>query len=171
MVRRTFAAAGVVVAASLLLMASAGAASTLPNKIGPNQAFVGLVNGKTGVGPHAQVRVVCPGPAGQPGQTGHPVANQPLEVARPSAVAANFGDTGPRGTHISAFLGIPPSGGTPPTTGALPTFWHYGVQKPIPTSINLPCSGSGYITFMPFPRDPGKSKAFVVPVDFVNIAV
>jgi hypothetical protein len=168
--RRTFAAAGVVLAASSMVMAGAGAASTLP-KIRPNQAFVGLVNGKTGAGTPAPVRVACPGPV-QPGETTHPLANQPLEVTRPSTAAANVGNTGARGTHITAFLGIPPaSAGSPSTTGTLPTFWHYGVQKPIPTSITVPCSGSGYITFVPFPRDPGTSKAFVVPVDFVNIAV
>jgi len=170
MVRRTLVAAGAAVAATLLMVASAGAATTLPGKIGPNQAFVGLVNGKTGVGTHAQIRVACPGPVHN-GETTHPLPHQPLEVTRPSAVAANFGNTGAHGTHISAFMGIPPSGATPPTTGALPTFWRYGVKKPIPTTINVPCSGTGYITFIPFPRDPGSSKAFVVPVDFVNVAV
>jgi hypothetical protein len=171
MVRRTLMAATAALAVTLLMVAGAGAASaSRPGKIGPNQAFVGLVNGKTGAGSHAQVRVACAGPI-RPGETTHPLPNQPLEVMRPSAAAANFANTGAHGTHITAFLGIPPSAGTPPSSGALPTFWHYGVEKPIPTTIEVPCSGSGYITFIPFPRDPGSSKAFVVPVDFVNIAV
>jgi hypothetical protein len=152
-----------------LTATAAMAASTPPNpgRVGPNQAFIGLVNGKSGRVGHAQIRVACPGPI-KPGETTHPLAHQPLEVVRPEAINTTTGFTGPNATQISAFVGIPPAA----SEGAgIATFVRYGVTKPIPTTLTVPCSGSGFITFIPFPRDPGVSRAFVVPVDYVNIAV
>jgi hypothetical protein len=137
-----------------------------PGRIGPDQQFVGLVNGRSGIRTHAQIRVACPGPI-TPGKTTHPLAHQPLEVDRPEVINVKAGNTGRDATHISAFLGIPPAAAD---TGGIATFTRYGVPKPIPTSLNVPCSGSGFITFLPFPRDPGASRAYVVPVDYVNIA-
>jgi hypothetical protein len=166
MARRLVAATAAVVA-TLMMVASAGAAVSAPLPIGPHQAFVGLVNGASGAGSHAQIRVACPGPI-RPGETTHPLGHQPLEVVRPAAIDVNPGNTGAHGTHIIAFLGIPP---TATGAGGLATFRRYGVPKPIPTTITVPCSGSGFVTFVPFPRDPGTARAYVVPVDFVNIAV
>ena len=159
----TFAAATVLVVGT----AGAGAAILPGGKIGPHQVFIGLVNHNSGISSHAQIRVACPGPI-RPGETTHPLANQPLVVTRPAVIGAKFGNTGAFGTHITAYLGIPPAAGG---AGGLATFTYYNTPKPIPTTLNVPCSGSGYITFMPFPRDPGTSRAFVVPVDYVNIAV
>ena len=159
----TFAAVSVIIVGS----ANAGAAVTPLQKIGPHQAFIGLVNGRSGIGQHAQIRVACPGPI-RPGETTHPLGHQPLEVTRPPAIAGKFGNTGAHGTHINAYLGIPPAA---TDAGGIASFAYYGVAKPIPTTLTVPCSGSGFITFIPFPRDPGTSKSFVVPVDFVNIAV
>jgi hypothetical protein len=156
-----------VMATALILgSASAGAAVQPKGKIGPRQVFIGLVNGESGISRHAQIRVACPGPI-RPGRTTHPLAHQPLKVTRPAAVAAGYGFTGPRGTHINAYLGIPPSA---TDGGGIASFAYYDTPKPIPTTLTVPCSGSGYITFIPFPRDPGKSRSFVVPVDYVNIA-
>ncbi len=84
------------------------------------------------------------------------------------AATAKVGFTGPRGDHINAYMGIPPSA---TDSGGIASFAYYNVAKPIPTTLTVPCSGTGYITFIPFPRDPGKSRSFVVPVDYVNIAV
>ena len=150
------------------LSATAAMASTPPDpgSVGPGQEFVGLVNGRSGVGGHAQIRVACPGPV-KPGETTHPLAHQPLEVDRPEVINVKGGNTGRFGTHISAFLGIPPAAAD---TGGIATFRHYGVPKAIPTTLDVPCSGSGFVTFIPFPRDPGTSRAYVVPVDYVNIA-
>jgi hypothetical protein len=147
---------------------AATAASAPPNqgRIGPGQRFVGLVNGRSNIRGHAQIRVACPGPV-TPGETTHPLAHQPLEVDPRTVVNAKFDNTGTDATHISVFLGIPPAASD---TGGIATFTRYGVPKPIPTSLSVPCSGSGFITFMPFPRDPGTSRAYVVPVDYVNIA-
>ena len=168
MLRRALVLAVTVVGASVLVTGAgtAGALTPPPGKIGPHQYFIGLVNGNSGIGHHAQVRVACPGPI-RPGETTHPLAHQPLEVVRPAAILTKDGYTGADGTQINAYLGIPP---TATGSGGIATFRYYGVSKPIPTTLNVPCSGSGFITFVPFPRDPGVSRAFVVPVDFVNIA-
>jgi hypothetical protein len=129
-------------------------------RIGPNQEFVGLVNGSTGQKSPAEIRVACPGPSR--GQTAHPLPHQSLAVRLPAATTGTVGRTGPAARRISAFLVIPPSAAA---TGGLATFRHYGRRKAIPTSITVPCSGSGYVTFVPFPRAPGESVPFVVPVE------
>lgn len=160
--RRVLAFIAIVGAAFAGTLGTAGAAGP---RIGPHQEFVGLVNGSTGQHDPAVIKVACPGP-GQ-GQTTHPLPHQSLEVSLPAAVGGTVGNTGPDATHISAYFGIPPSGAA---SGGLATFKHYGHKKPIPTSLTVPCSGSGYITFIPFPRVPGETVPFVVPVEYANIA-
>ena len=169
MSRRLFARTVTFIAATVLVVgtAAAGAAIQPGGKIGPHQAFVGTVNHNNGLKTHAQIRVACPGPI-RPGERTHPLGHQPLAVSRVAAVAAKFGNTGAHGTHINAYLGIPPSA---TDAGGIASFTHYDAPKPIPTTLSVPCSGSGYITFISFPRDPGTSRSFVVPVDYVNIAV
>jgi hypothetical protein len=144
-----------------------GAAAATGPRIGPNQQFVGLVNGSTGQHDPAVITVACPGPV-RAGETTHPLAHQTLEVRLSASADGTVGNTGPKARRISAYLGIPPSG---TATGGLATFRYYGHKKPIPTSISVPCSGSGSITFIPFPRVPGETVAFVVPVEYANIAV
>jgi hypothetical protein len=169
MLRRGLLATVTFLAATALVVGTGPAGAAIPpqGKIAPHQFFVGLVNGNSGIGHHAQIRVACPGPIRR-GETTHPLPHQPLEVVRPAAILTNDGYTGAHGTHVNAYLGIPPSA---TTSGGIATFAYYGVKKAIPTTLNVPCSGTGYITFVPLPRDPGSSRAFVVPVDFVNIAV
>jgi hypothetical protein len=168
MTRRLSALAVLVAATIGLGITTAGAAPAghAHPRVGPNQAFVGLVNGSTGQPTHAVIRVACPGPAS--GTTTHPLPDQTLAVSLPAAVAPTVGRTGPDAKHISAFMGIPPAAAS--STDGIATFTHYGRTKPIPTTLNVPCSGSGYITFIPFPRVPGETQAFVVPVDYDNIA-
>src|SRR5664279_696575 len=81
---------------------AATATSTPPihGRIGPNQIFVGLVNGSSGVRSHAQIRVACPGPV-MPGETTHPLAHQPLEVDPPATIDTNVGHTGGLATPVS----------------------------------------------------------------------
>jgi hypothetical protein len=162
-IRRVLAVVAVI---GMTVAVGVGSAAASGPRIAPNQEFVGLVNGSTGQHAPAQIKVACPGPA--QGQTTHPLPHQSLEVSLPASTGGTVGHTGPRARRISTFLGIPPSGTA--TGGGLPTFTHYGNKKPIPTSLTVPCSGSGYITFIPFPRVPGKTVAFVVPVDYVNVA-
>lgn len=142
-----------------------GVASATHPRIRPNEEFVGLVNGSTGGHQPAVVKVACPSP--DPNQRTHPLPHQTLAVSIPAASGGTVGNTGPDATHITAVFGIPPSS---TATGGLATFKHFGHAKPIPTSISVPCSGTGYITFLPFPRVPGETVPFVVPIEFANIA-
>jgi hypothetical protein len=144
----------------------AGAAGAAHPRIRPNQEFVGLVNGSTGQREPAVITVACPGP--QHGRRTHPLPHQTLAVSLPASTGGTVGNTGPEATHITAYFGVPPSS---TASGGLATFRRYGREKPIPTSISVPCSGQGFITFLPFPRVPGETVGFVVPVEFADIAV
>jgi len=72
-----------------------------------------------------------------------------------------------KSTSVSVFFGaLPPSGNA---IGQV-TFTRYGVVMSIPTTITLPCTGSGVVGFLPFPRTPPLSRAATVPVVYGNIA-
>ncbi len=183
MFRRTLVVLGAATAATLLLVGSASAGTVIPpqGKVGPNQYFDGLVNGQAGLSSTPVViRMACFGPL-RPGQTGHPMAGQTVEVRRPVViVVGHTGNTGPFGNRIVAFFGPPPplpvvSGptpGSPPTATGTVTFMHYGVVKPIPTSLVLPCSGTGNVFFVPMPFTPPTATSTpqpaVVPVTYVG---
>ena len=119
--------------------------------IRPHQNFGGLVNGSRA---SATVRMACFGPI-RPGQTGHPMANQPLEVIQ----GAFGGYTGSRATSIVARFREDPSVGV--------QFTHYGVAEPIPTSLELPCDGQGLVIFSPEPSS-STAKAATVTVNYVG---
>jgi hypothetical protein len=152
----------VALAASAGLSASAGAATHA--KVGPHQYFDGLVNGSTGVGSPAIVKVVCPGPDSG---AGHPLAGQTVEVTAPKAILPTSGYTGKSATSVSVFFGAPPPAAAGP--GQV-DFIKYGVAKAIPRSLDLPCSGTGHVTFVPFPQSPPTSRAATVAVEYVNVA-
>jgi hypothetical protein len=121
--------------------------------IGPNQHFVGTINGKhTG----AVIYTVCPGPATGEG----PVAGgQTVAVQR---VAAGGGDTGASARAIYSRV--------TPTT--IITLKAYSRPKPIPTSARVPCQGTGTITFStcPLPQPCGAGAVVDdVPVTFINL--
>jgi hypothetical protein len=145
------------------VMATAAGAATHP-KVGPHQYFDGLVNGSIGAGSPAIVKVACPGPANT---TGHPLAGQTVEVTEPKAVLSTSGYTGRHGTSIGVFFGAPPPTAHGP--GQV-NFTRYGVAKPLPTSLELPCSGRGHATFVPFPQSPPTSRDATVTVKYVNVA-
>jgi len=167
---RRFAAAGAMLA--MLVTGSTTAAVAAPaattTKIGPNQFFSGLVNGKRGRLRPVTIRMACFG-AIQPGQQGHPMAGQTVEVipaSGPADTARDVGFTGPNGNEVGAFFGaLPPSPSS--SSGGAVIFGHYGVIKAIPTAELLPCAGSGTISFVPLPVLPPSSIADV-PVVFVG---
>ena len=132
----------VVVAATGLVVAGAGAAVPPQGKVGPNQYFGALVNGKNDVGRPVTIRMACFG-AVRPGQKGHPMGGQTVEVFRPEVIVVHHsGYTGKNATSIVAFFGTPPPTAVPPAPAASTvTFTHYGIKKAIPTSLLLPCSG------------------------------
>ena len=145
--------------AALMVVGTAVPASATTSPIGPNQHYVGIVNGKH-VG--AIIDVVCPGPAGG-NRTGPPTSNQIVKVVR---VSSGGGDTGSIAHEVWAEF----------NKDALHVvgFTTYNSPKAIPTSVRLPCSGTGTVTFTTcFGTLPcaANAKDNVVAVTFENMAV
>ena len=156
---RLLAVAGAAALALAALPATAAGASAVqdPVPIRPNQYFMGLVNGHPPG--QAVIYVLCPGPV----NTGHPTGHQPLEVTpAPPASTSDLGYTGSAGTRIKASL-LPAA-----TTNVLATFTSYFVPKYIPTTITVPCSGTGTLAFAPAPHSPNARTA-TLTVTFINI--
>lgn len=124
--------------------------------VGPGQSFRGLVN-KSDQSP--TVTVVCPGPAGGD-RRGPPTGNQTVEVV-PSPALSGPGFTGSAADRVVAVFRADPSSRI--------RLRSYNHPKPIPTTLQLPCDGTGVVRFMPRPTS---SSAHVerVSVQFVNIA-
>jgi hypothetical protein len=147
----------VAVLATVAALGTAIPAQAATTPIGPNQHFVGLVNDKHA---GAVIYVICPGPAGGD-RTGPPAGTQTVEVLR---VASGGGYTGPS-HHIWAEF----------DKDAIHVvgFTTYKTAKAIPTGLQLPCSGTGTVTFTTcFGTRPCAATANddVVPVTFENIA-
>jgi hypothetical protein len=154
-----------VMAAGTVLALPAGAASN----VGPKQYFTGVVNGHNGntVVPIA-IRMACFG-AVRPGETGHPMAGQTLAVHQlfpPTATAGSLGFTG-NDAEIGVFFNAPPPAAQSGAVTTTPIFRRYDVSKRLPTSLTLPCAGSGTVYFVPIPVIP-PSRAATVPVTFVG---
>ncbi len=152
------------VVASVTVLAPAASAAIPPQgKIGPNQYFAGSVNGQSGVVSPAAIKMACFGPI-KPGQMGHPMKGQTVEVFRPVAILTTDGFTG-NATSITAFFGPPPPSAVASMTDTV-TFHQYEVMKKIPTSLLLPCAGMGNVYFI---AGPGPiSRPAVVQVTFVG---
>ena len=164
MVRRILATATAAIAATVLMVATASAAIPPQGPVGPNQYFNGLVNGQYGLGAPVTIHMACFGPL-FPGETGHPMAGQTVEVLRPVViVVGHTGFTGPNATKIVAYFGPQPTTVTPSHV----TFKQYGVVKPIPTSLVLPCTGTGTVRFVPLPKSPSISRPATVQVTYVG---
>jgi hypothetical protein len=152
---------------SVLALAAASSAATPPSPPGhgpiqPNQQFGALINGNNGAAGPVTIKMACFGPI-RPGQTGHPMSGQTLTVFRPEAIRGTFGNTGPRGHSIGAFFGPPPPSASPVASQSV--LFHRYVTKALPSSLNLPCGGSGNVTFVPLPMSPGEVSVSV-PVNY-----
>jgi hypothetical protein len=148
------AALGIV--ACLGLAAVTGAATANAGTVGANQSFRGVVNGAA---QDPAVDVVCPGPAAGD-RTGPPAGSQSLSVAVSPALSGP-GFTGSKADRIVAVFADDPS--------TRVRFHAYDHPKAIPTSLRLPCSGTGVVRFVPRPRSSG-AQADLVSVQYVNIA-
>jgi hypothetical protein len=129
-------------ALSAAVIPVASAATHPPVVIGPNQYFKGIFNGHP-PGP-AMVFVTCSMGA----TTGHPVAGQKLwveQIPTPVGTGPDIGYTGSKGKSVNAAF-VPSA-----ATGPAAHFTVYGVKKSIPTTLTLPCSGTGSISFTPAP--------------------
>ncbi|HXQ43784.1 MAG TPA: hypothetical protein VN816_04025 [Acidimicrobiales bacterium] len=152
----------VVVAAVVASLSTGGtlawAQSPMNGSVHPRQFFVGTVNGLPA---DAVITVVCPGAA----DTGHALPGQTLEVDEVGGTGAIPGFTGTKAKEIVATLAYAKS-----VTGSLATFRRYGVAASFPTSLVLPCSGTGVVIFDPIPGSP-TARAYEVGVTFENIGV
>jgi hypothetical protein len=159
MLRRFMFAAVAVSAGAMAACPGAALASPVqdPVPIGPNQLFVGLVNGTSS---NAVIQMACFGPT-RPGQTGHPMAGQTVEV-QPNLEGPG-GFTG-NARRIAARLSSPAS-----TTAGLnlATFSNYFVPAPISTALRFPCFGSGSVAFRPV-NGGSKARAAIVEVSFAG---
>jgi hypothetical protein len=125
--------------------------------IGPNQSFVGLVNGRH---TDAVVQVVCAGPI-WPGRTGAGVGGQKVSVS-PSPALAGPGFTGRAGRRVVVRFGDDPS--------KLAVVTSYDTPTPLPSGIQLPCFGTGVVRFTPRPTSP-TAHDDTVRVTYENIAL
>jgi hypothetical protein len=150
---------------SVLSLAIAGAvAAASPAQaaqVGPGQYFTGQVFGATA---QSVIEVACAGPA----STGHPVAGQTVEVAELlPPVSTQAGYTGDQAVEIDTTLIY----STGPALVQVPiaTFTQYFLKLPIPTSITVPCGGTGVMNFSPYPLDSGTPSK--VSVKFQSLGV
>jgi hypothetical protein len=158
-------------AASRIMLASACAliaggalaspASAQASPVGAKQYFDGQVFGSASASAaQGVIRVACAGPAA----TGHPLPGQSVAVHQIFPPATTAGYTGNFGTKISADLTW--SRGTITVVTAIATLTSYDVQAPIPTTITVPCSGSGVMSFTPSPDPDNSGMASDVSVTF-----
>jgi hypothetical protein len=129
-----------------------------PAPIGPNQLFIGEVNDQT---PNATIRMACYGPV-HIGQTGHPLDGQTvkaLPVTGPTPQQAGY--TGSAATQLNVSFGNPSSAVAP----VVLRFW--AVPAKIPTTLLLPCYGTGTVTFAPYPTS-STARSATVRVTFIG---
>jgi hypothetical protein len=138
---------------------SASAAVVDPAPIGPHQLFVGQVNG---VSVDAAIKVGCFGPV-TPGETGHPVAGQTVDVMPVVPPTSSLvGYTGESADRIQVGFTLASTAATPVILRATV------VRAAIPTSLNLPCFGTGQVAFVPAPTSATARTSFV-KVTYVNV--
>ncbi len=158
--RIAIASAAVSVAGGVLAIPAVAQAGT----VGPKQYFHGEVFGVAGSTAQQDViEVACAGPA----STGHPVAGQSVAVHQIFPPATTAGYTGNDGIEIDTKLIYPAE----PVAGgiAIATFTNYDDPAPIPTSITVPCGGSGVMSFSPYPNPDGTGVSSKVNITFVSI--
>ena len=137
--RRSSGMLGLAAVAVLAVGLQAGPAQA--GSVGPKQYFTGVINGKDGNTTNPiTIKMACTAGA----QTGHPRAGQTLAVHQLFPPAA-----GPRAGATSR------------------TFTRYDSPRSLPTSLTLPCAGTGKVWFSPIPVVP-PSRSAVVPVRFVS---
>jgi hypothetical protein len=135
--------------------------------IGPKQYFTGVINGIDGnTTTPITIKMACAG-SSHPGETGHPRAGQTLAVHQlfPPASGGSIGNTG-NDAQIEVFFHAPPPTAARPSAST-PAFTRYDRPRPLPTSLILPCAGTGIVWFTPIPVVP-PSRTATVPVRYVS---
>lgn len=143
--------------------------------VGPNDYFTATVNG--GPTPTATaepvIKVVCPGPVTS-GELGHPESGQTVEATEvfpPVSGTWQIGFTGSAAKEIDAIISWPSilPAGTAPVNPPI-VIQYFGLAYQIPTSFELPCGGSGVVSFVPIPTS-STARGVAVNVIFENMAV
>jgi hypothetical protein len=162
--RRSSAILGLTVAAVTAMGLQAAPAQAIP--VGPKQYFTGVINGKPGnTTTPITIKMACFGPI-HPGQTGHPMGGQTLAVHQLFPPApGSLGYTG-TDSKIGVFFTAPPPAAAQ-ANATTPVFTRYDRPQPLPTSLTLPCAGTGTVWFTPIPVVP-PSRAATVPVRYVG---
>jgi hypothetical protein len=153
--------AAVVLVIAIAAIGAGGSVAGAQQAIGPDQHFIGLVNGSNNA---PNVYTVCPGPATL-NRRGPVAGGQSLSVAE---LAGGAGYTGPF-SQVYAWFAPRRNGSTPRQL----RFTTYGRPRSIPTSIRVPCDGKGTVVFSSCPYLAPCAAGWVpddVTVQFVNIA-
>lgn len=156
----------------LVLVAMVSVAGALPagaaSRVGPKQHFTGVINGTDGnTSTPIPIQVVCPGP----GATGHPQQGQTLAVHQlfpPSSAAGSLGQTGKDSKIEVFFNAVPPARSRARATAGSVVFRRYDKSQALPSSVSLPCGGTGTVYFTPIPVIP-PSQSASVPVQFESV--
>ena len=139
-------------------------AASAASPVGPKQVFVGLVNGKLA---NAEIRVGCFGPV-YPGETGHLLPGQSVEVLPAASTGSTAGYTGTKAREVKLSIVLPVSSGVVALSGVV--LADYGVPVALPTSWSLPCSGPGVALFLPEPTSK-TARSAAVSVSFISPGV
>jgi hypothetical protein len=159
---RTIGAVATAVAVAVFALAGAPAGAQQP--IGPHQHFAGRVNGTR---TSAVVYTVCAGPV-VAGRAGPVAGGQTLSVVR---ATRGHGYTGLFSQIYAWFV---PQSATTTTAPVQLKFTSYNAPQAIPTSVEVPCEGTGQVEFSSCPYLAPCAYGWVpdyVTVQFVNIAV
>jgi hypothetical protein len=162
MFRRT--ASRVAIASAVMLVAGgalAAPAMASGGPVGPKQYFYGEFLGLTSSTASNVIRVACAGPA----TTGHPVAGQYLAAHQFYPPATTSGYTGNHATEIDVNL-IYSVGTITVVTPTFATLLYYDTKSEIPTSLTVPCNGTGVLDFTPSPDPDGSGITSSVDVTF-----
>jgi hypothetical protein len=155
---------------TVVAFAAVGPPPAQAGTVGPKQFFTGVINGKDGnTTTPIIIEMACNGHL-RPGQTGHPLAGQTLAVHQlfpPTRTSGSLGRTG-NDSKIGVFFNAPPPDADRSRSAAgTPVFMRYDKSKPLPTSLILPCAGTGTVWFTPIPVVP-PSQSATVPVRYVG---
>jgi hypothetical protein len=139
------------VVALAAVAAPAGAAVIDPLPISPDQSFAGFVND---VRTNTTIVADCAGVA----RTGHPGGGQTVSAQPETPVSTDLGFTGSAGRSLNVSLVLSTSAATPISIGTLSGYF---IKLAIPTSITIPCGGTGEMVFAPSPTSPTARSAKV----------
>lgn len=156
--------------AAAVLAAPAASADAVqdPIPVGPNMYFTASINSNSTVAPGAEpvIKVFCPGPI-TPNETGHPLAGQYVEVSAVGISSSSIpGYTGSAARAIDAIFSFPSIA----TVNAPIVLENFFVPVEIPTSLNVPCGGSGVVSFVPIPTSQ-TARGVAVKVLFMDVAL